>query len=45
LVAYSEGGRRVRVFEIRVLGEIFGAKRDEVAGEGRKLRKEELYDL
>jgi hypothetical protein len=33
------------VFEDRVLWGIFGAKRDEVAGEWGKLYKEELYDL
>jgi hypothetical protein len=30
--------RRLRVFENRVLRGIFGAKRDEVTGEWRKLR-------
>jgi hypothetical protein len=34
----------VRVFESRVLRKIFGAKRDEVTGEWRRLRNEELYD-
>ena len=38
-------GRRLRVFENRVLRGIFGAKRDEVIGEWRKLHNEELYDL
>ena len=33
------------MFENRVLREIFGAKRDEVTGEWRKLHDEELYDL
>ena len=33
------------MFENRVLREIFGAKRDEVTGEWRKLHNEELYDL
>jgi hypothetical protein len=33
------------VFENRVLREIFGTKRDEVTGEWRKLRNEELNDL
>jgi hypothetical protein len=37
--------RRLRVFENRVLRAIFGAKRDEVREEWRKLRNEELYDL
>jgi hypothetical protein len=33
------------VFENRVLREVFGAKRDEVTGEWRKLHNGELYDL
>jgi hypothetical protein len=33
------------VFGNRVLREIFGRKRDEVAGEWRKLHKEEFNDL
>ena len=37
--------RRLRVFEIRVLGGIFGAERDGVTGEWRKLHNEELNDL
>jgi len=37
--------RRLRVFENRVLGRIFGPKRDEVTGEWRKLRNEELNNL
>jgi hypothetical protein len=36
---------RLRVFENRVLRRIFGLKRDEVAGEWRKLDNEELRDL
>jgi hypothetical protein len=36
---------RLRVFENRVLGRIFGQKRDEVTGEWRKLHNEELRDL
>jgi hypothetical protein len=36
---------RLRVFENRVLRELFGAKRDEVTGEWRKLHNEELNDL
>jgi hypothetical protein len=38
-------GRRLRVFENRVLMKIFGPKRDEVIGEWRKLHNEELYCL
>jgi len=34
--------RRLRLFENRVLRRIFGAKRDEVTGEWRKLYNEEL---
>jgi len=37
--------RRLSLFENRVLRRIFGPKRDEVAGEWRKLREEELNDL
>jgi hypothetical protein len=36
---------RLRVFEYRVLRRIFGHKRDEVAGEWRKLHNEELNDV
>ena len=37
--------RRLRVFENRVLRKVFGPKRDEVTGEGRKLHNEDLNDL
>ena len=37
--------RRLRVFENRVLWRVFGPKRDELTGEWRKLRNEELNDL
>ena len=37
--------RRLRVFENRVLGRIFGPKMDEVTGAWRKLHNEELNDL
>jgi hypothetical protein len=36
---------RLRVFENRVLRRVFGPKRDEIAGEWRKLHNEELNDL
>jgi hypothetical protein len=36
---------RLRVFENGVLREIYGAKRDEVTGEWRRLHKEELHGL
>jgi hypothetical protein len=37
--------RRLRVFENTVLRSIFGAERDEVTGEWRKLLNEELNEL
>jgi hypothetical protein len=37
--------RRLRVFENRVLRGIFGAKRDDVTGEWRKLHNEKIHDL
>jgi hypothetical protein len=37
--------RRLKLFENRVLREIFGPRRDEVTGEWRKLPNEELNDL
>ena len=37
--------RWLRVFENRVLRRVFGPKRDEVAGEWRKLHNEEFSDL
>ena len=36
---------RLRVFENRMLRRVFGPKRDEVTGEWRELRNEELNDL
>jgi len=39
------GERKVRVFENMVLRRIFGTRRDEVAGEWRRLHNEELNDL
>jgi hypothetical protein len=36
---------RLRVFQNRVLGGIFGPKRDEVMGEWRKLHGRELHNL
>jgi hypothetical protein len=35
----------MRVFQNRVLGRIFGPKRDEVTGEWRKLHKDEIHNL
>jgi len=37
--------RKLRVFENMVLKRIFGPRRDEVMGEWRRLRNEELNDL
>jgi hypothetical protein len=37
--------RRLRVFKNGVLRRIFGSTRDEVTGEWRRLRNEELNDL
>jgi hypothetical protein len=42
LVAYNEGGVKLRVFENRKLRGIFRPRRDEVTGEWRKLHNEEL---
>jgi hypothetical protein len=42
LVAHNEEGTRLKVFENRVLRRIFGPKRDEVAGEWRKLHNEKI---
>jgi hypothetical protein len=36
---------RLRVFENRVLGRIFGPKRDDVTGKWRKLHSGELHNL
>ena len=38
-------GRRLRVFDNRVLRKIFVPRRDEVAGEWRQLHNEELSDM
>jgi len=38
-------GRRLRVFENRVLRGIFGPKRDKVQAEWRKLHNEEFNDM
>jgi len=44
LVAHTERGTRLRVFENSVLWRIFGPKRDEVAGQWRKVY-EKFNDL
>jgi hypothetical protein len=38
-------GHRLRVFENRVLREIFGPKRDKMTGGWRELHNEDLRDL
>jgi hypothetical protein len=35
----------LRVFQNGVLSNVFGPKRDEVTGRGKKIPKEELHDL
>jgi hypothetical protein len=39
------GEHRLRVFEIRVLGRLFGQKREEIIGDWRKLHNAELHNL
>jgi hypothetical protein len=39
------GEQRLRVFGKRVLRRIFGPKRDEIIGDWRKLRNEDLCNL
>jgi hypothetical protein len=38
-------GRRLRVFENRMLRRIFEPRRDEITGEWRRLHNEELIDV
>ena len=45
MVSHLERGAQVRVFENKVLRKIFGAKRDEITGEWRKLHNAELHAL
>jgi len=45
LVAVIEGVKEFEVFENMVLGRIFGPRREEVTGEWRRWRNEELNDL
>jgi hypothetical protein len=37
--------QKLRAFENRVLGRIFGQRRDEVTGDWRKMHNEELHNL
>jgi hypothetical protein len=41
----KEEEHRLKVFENRVLRNIFGRKRDEVTGDWRKLHNEELHKV
>jgi hypothetical protein len=41
----SREEHRLRVFENRVLGTVFGPKRDELTGEWRKLHNGEIHNL
>ena len=45
MVSHTDGRRRLRAFENRVLRRIFGSKRDEVIRDGRKLHNEEHNDM
>ena len=45
MVALNSPERKLRVFENMVLRRIFGPRRDEVTGEWRRLRNEELNPL
>jgi len=45
LVAHIDGGTWLRVSENKVLRRVFGAKRDEVTGEWRKIHNVELNYL
>jgi hypothetical protein len=45
VVSHTREKYRLRVFENGVLRRIFGPKRDEIAGEWRKLHNEELHNL
>jgi hypothetical protein len=42
---YIAQEHRLRVFENKVLGRLFGTKRAEVTGDWRKLHNEELHNL
>jgi len=45
LVIYTAGGKKLSVFENRVLRSVFGPRRDEVTGEWRRLHNVELNGL
>ena len=45
MVSHLERGAKVRLFDNKILRKIFGAKRDEIIGEQRKLHNSELQVL
>jgi hypothetical protein len=45
MVSEIKRGKKLRVFESRVLRRIFGPKKDGVTGGWRKLHNEELHNL
>ena len=45
MVIYTAGGKKLSVFENRVLRSVFGPRRDEVTGEWRRLHNVELNGL
>jgi hypothetical protein len=45
LVSHTREEHRLRVFKNRVLRRIFGPKSDDVTGEWRRLRKQEINEL
>ena len=44
-LSHSGEERRLRAFENRVLGRIFGSKRDEMTGDSRRLHNDGLHHL
>jgi len=45
ILLFTEGKRRLSIFEIGLLRKVFGSKREDVTRERRRLHSEELYDL
>ena len=45
LMSYNPRMHRLRVFENKVLRKIFGAKKDQITGEWRKLHNAELHAM
>jgi hypothetical protein len=44
-VSHTKEEHRLKVFENRVMRRVFGPKREEVAGDWRRLQNEELHKL